>query len=284
MKTQLTTTEHQRDVAGLQYVYPVVSRRAGGVSIGINFNTNNACNWRCIYCQVPNLTRGAAPELNFVALEQELTDFLADIRRGDFFERFDVPPEQRIIKDIAISGNGEPTSLNRFAEALDLIGRVAVASGLLSSLRMVLISNGSLLHRPQTQDGLRCWQRLGGEVWFKLDCAEEKARRLLNGCRQSNRQLLHSLRLCASLCTTRLQTCMVGYRGLTWTERHKQAYLQLLRNLQDDHVPLAGVMLYTVARTSCQPEAADLRVITANEMHDFAARIIELGYDASVSV
>ncbi|PIU16966.1 MAG: radical SAM protein, partial [Gallionellales bacterium CG08_land_8_20_14_0_20_59_87] len=34
----LSTTDHSRDSAGLRYVYPVVSRRAGGVSIGINLN------------------------------------------------------------------------------------------------------------------------------------------------------------------------------------------------------------------------------------------------------
>ncbi|OYZ39127.1 MAG: radical SAM protein, partial [Methylotenera sp. 24-45-7] len=58
-KKTLTTTDHNRDVIGMKYVYPVVSRRAGGVSIGINLNVNNACNWRCIYCNVPDLTRGA---------------------------------------------------------------------------------------------------------------------------------------------------------------------------------------------------------------------------------
>ena len=66
MTTRLTVTDHDRDVAGLTYVYPVVSRRAGGVSVGINLNPNNACNWRCVYCQVPDLVRGAAPVIDVV--------------------------------------------------------------------------------------------------------------------------------------------------------------------------------------------------------------------------
>lgn len=33
---KLEVTNHSRDSAGLTYVYPVLSRRAGGVSIGIN--------------------------------------------------------------------------------------------------------------------------------------------------------------------------------------------------------------------------------------------------------
>jgi hypothetical protein len=47
----LTFSDHNRDVSHLRYIYPVVSRRAKGVSIGINLNINNACNWRCIYAQ-----------------------------------------------------------------------------------------------------------------------------------------------------------------------------------------------------------------------------------------
>ena len=111
MASTLTTSNHDRDVAGLKYVYPVLSRRAGGLSIGINFNTNNACNWRCIYCQVPDLKIGAAPEMNFQLLEQELRYFLDDVLNGDFYQRFQVDENKRTIKDIAISGNGEPTSL-----------------------------------------------------------------------------------------------------------------------------------------------------------------------------
>ncbi len=61
---RLTILDHSRDSAGLIYVYPVISRRAGGISVGINLNVNNACNWRCIYCQVPGLSRGAPPPVD----------------------------------------------------------------------------------------------------------------------------------------------------------------------------------------------------------------------------
>jgi hypothetical protein len=74
----LTTIDHRRDSAGLLYVYPVISRRAGGVSVGINLNTNNACNWACVYCQVDNLTRGGPPPIDLDLLESELKGFLDD--------------------------------------------------------------------------------------------------------------------------------------------------------------------------------------------------------------
>ena len=72
----LSTHDHNRFQKGYQYVYPVVSRRAGGLSLGINLNTNNACNWRCIYCQVPDLVRGTPPAVDIELLERELGSFL----------------------------------------------------------------------------------------------------------------------------------------------------------------------------------------------------------------
>src|SRR5512139_3624429 len=101
MSSPLTVTDHSRDSAGLTYIYPVLSRRAGGLSIGVNFNTNNACNWQCIYCQVPDLKIGAAPELDFRLLEQEFRGFLEQVLSGDFYRHFQVPEDQRTIKDIA---------------------------------------------------------------------------------------------------------------------------------------------------------------------------------------
>ena len=55
----------------------LTASRAGGVSIGINLNTNNACNWRCIYCQVPELARGTAPPIDLLLLEKELAAFVS---------------------------------------------------------------------------------------------------------------------------------------------------------------------------------------------------------------
>ena len=119
----LSVANHDRDSAALRYVYPVVSRRAGGVSVGINLNTNNACNWRCIYCQVPGLGRGAAPATDLAVLETELRDFLGELLHGDFM-RSRVPDDARRINDIALSGNGEPTSSAEFARVIELVARV----------------------------------------------------------------------------------------------------------------------------------------------------------------
>src|SRR5471032_2466439 len=150
----LSTINNDRDSAALCYVYPVVSRRAGGVSVGINLNTNNACNWRCIYCQVPDLTRGTAPPVDLTVLENELRDFLNELLHGDFMHSR-VPEGARRINDIALSGNGEPTSSAEFVQVMAIIARVrrevALRPGsgqaLPETVKTVLITNGSLLYR-----------------------------------------------------------------------------------------------------------------------------------------
>jgi len=147
----LTTTDHGRDSAGLTYVYPVISRRSGGLSIGINLNPNNACNWRCIYCQVPDLKRGSSPKIELQQLKDELDGFLNDVIHGDFYDHYDVAEDLRTIKDIAISGNGEPTSAADFDQVVELIVQSIRQFDLHDKIKLVLITNGSLAHKKIVQ-------------------------------------------------------------------------------------------------------------------------------------
>lgn len=284
MATILTTTNHSRDIAGLKYVYPVLSRRAGGLSIGINFNTNNACNWRCIYCQVPDLKIGAAPDLDFRMLEEELRFFLDDVLHGDFYQRFQVDEGNRIVKDIAISGNGEPTSVKDFDRAVALIGKVASEAGIFPQSHFVLITNGSLVHRSGVQNGLKKLNEFGGEVWFKLDSATEQGRGLINNAGQGCRASVENLLLCAKLCPTRLQTCLLDYDKRGLSQKEKNAFLELLKGIKAEGCELKGIMLYTIARPSLQPESVRLEKLPVETLNAFAEEIRLLGFDVSVSV
>lgn len=280
MTQKLTTTDHSRDIAGMKYVYPVISRRAGGLSIGINFNTNNACNWRCAYCQVPNLVRGAAPEMNFKLLEQELRFFLKQVLDGDFYQQYEVPEHQRVIKDIAISGNGEPTSLKGFGQAIKLIGEVAMEMAVFPNSKFVLISNGSLMHQKDVQAGLKIFNSYNGEVWFKLDSVTTGGRKKINDNKQTTEKTLANLIVATKQCETSLQTCMVDFLSADQAEQERLAYLEFLKN---NKLKLNKVMLYTLARPSLQPEAKQLKKVDGQQMQAFAEKIEKLGYKVTVS-
>ncbi|MEE9547830.1 MAG: radical SAM protein [Nitrosomonadaceae bacterium] len=279
----LNVTDHSRDNVGLTYIYPVVSRRAGGVSVGINLNPNNACNWRCIYCQVPELKRGAAPVIDLIRLEKELYTFLREILYGSFMQE-QVTPSARRIRDISLSGNGEPTSAKEFEQVIELIGKVKYDFDSLKELKLVLITNGSLINRSNVQAGLRRLAKLNGEVWFKLDSVTREGRQHINNTRMSSRRLRNNLQLAASLCPTWLQTCVFKTDGKPPTKIETSAYLEYIEKLLREGVPLKGVLLYGLARSSMQPEAPRLTKVTQGWMESFGRKISALGLTVKLNM
>ena len=273
----LTVSDHRRDRAGLTHVYPVVSRRSGGLSIGINLNPNNACNWRCIYCQVPDLQRGTAPETDLVLLRRELEQVLTDILTGEFHTRFGVPPEHRRIRDIAISGNGEATTAKAFPQVVALIGECCRKFGLAGLCKLVLISNGSRVRDDRVREGLRQWEGLGGELWFKLDSATAAGIERINGVRLSPASVMANLEIAAALCPVWLQTCVFALDGQAPERAEQTAYLEFLEQALRRGVRLQGVLLYGLARPSRQPEAERLAALPAEWLETFAGEIGRLG-------
>jgi wyosine [tRNA(Phe)-imidazoG37] synthetase (radical SAM superfamily) len=275
---RLSVTDHSRDSAGLRYVYPVVSRRAGGVSIGINLNPNNACNWRCIYCQVPDLARGTAPPVDLPLLEKELGGFLHELQHGDFMQH--VPPEARRINDIAISGNGEPTSAQEFAEVIEVIARYKPVD-----LKLVLITNGSLIQRDNVQQGLRRMAQLNGEVWFKLDRASEAGMQRINDTKTTMDKVRQNLVTAIACCPdTWLQTCWFALDGAAPGAQDEDDYVNFIKGLLRGGIKPQGVLLYGLARPSLQAEAPRLSALSSEQMESFAARIRMLGMDVRVTV
>jgi wyosine [tRNA(Phe)-imidazoG37] synthetase (radical SAM superfamily) len=280
--TDLNIADHSRDSAGLLYVYPVISRRAGGVSVGINLNPNNACNWRCIYCQVPDLKLGTAPPVDLLLLEQELRSFLHELLHGDFMQRR-VPEGARRINDIALSGNGEPTSAEEFVQVIQLVGRLKLELQLPSDIKLVLITNGSFLHRDYVQQGLRLMAEQNGEVWFKLDRASESGMLRTNDTRTSMNKVRDNLRASIALCPTWLQTCWFAVDGEPPSKQDENDYLEFLSSLLREGSQLQGVLLYGLARPSLQAEAPRLSALSVEQMESFATRIRALGVTVKVS-
>jgi len=274
----LTTTDHSRDSAGLTYVYPVISRRSGGLSIGINLNPNNACNWRCIYCQVPDLIRGSSPEIELQQLKDELDGFLKDVIHGDFYDRYDVAEDLRTIKDIAISGNGESTSSEQFDQIVLLIGQSIKQFQLQNKIKLVLITNGSLAHKKVVQTGLSSMSIINGEVWFKLDSATNTGLKNINHAGLSIERVKQNLKIVSALCPTWLQTCMFKLDGKLPAESELKSYLQFLSWVKEEGLEIKGVLLYGLARPSMQAEAPRLSNLSEEWMNSFADDIRKLDY------
>lgn len=275
----LTIHDHNRAVAGYAYVYPVISRRAGGVSVGINLNPNSACNWACIYCQVPNLTRGNAPTIDLVLLEKELRGFLTQATTGDWLEQ-NAPQDARALQDIAFSGNGEPTSAREFPQVVALVGRVLQDYQLLGKVRVRLISNGSLMHRKPVLDAVAALSAINGEVWFKIDRATSDGMAVINGIAGNIAGVKRRLLACARRCPTWVQTCWFTLDGQAPSEDEFAAYLALLGEVR---TAIDGVHLYGLARQPMQPGVERLAALSVEQLQAYGQRIRALGMQVQLS-
>jgi len=279
--SRLDSLNHDRDAAGMTYVYPVVSRRAGGVSVGINLNPNHACNWHCAYCQVPDLVRGSAPDIDLSQLESELRAMLDDILCGSFMQQR-VPEDVRKLCDIAISGNGEPTSCRSFGAIVQRIIDVMQERNLSIPLR--LITNGSYIQKAHVQEGLRLMAENHGEVWVKVDAVTAEAVQRINGVSLDAGQLFGQAKTAAGLCPSWIQTCMLAWDGAEPYESETSAYLAFLQRLKDEHVPVRGVLLYGLARPSMQQEARHISALGREWMQKMAGRVEAIGWPVSLSL
>ena len=278
----LSIEDHNRFQEGFEYVYPVVSRRAGGLSLGINLNTNNACNWRCIYCQVPDLIRGAPPPVDLEVLEEELSVFLSQILSGSYLED-QVPKGQRRLNDIAFSGNGEPTSAPNFADAVKTIHGVRLRANVPEAVKTVLITNGSLMHQHKVMKGVRDLAGINGEVWFKIDRATIEGAQLINDTKINKPRIMSNLEASAKACPTWIQTCLFKLDGLHPADSDLDAYVQLIGEAVAKGIPFKGILLYGLARKSHQPESARLSKLDDGWLNAFAYRLRDLGVTVNCS-
>src|SRR5579872_5621594 len=167
--------DHRRTFAENRYVYAVVSRRSKGVSIGLNLNPDKVCNFDCVYCQVDRATPGLDRDVDVPRLLDELEAMLDLVLSGELFttERFaQTPPALRRLNDIAFSGDGEPTTCPEFAQLVNAVVDIKRRRGL-DDVKIVVITNATMFHRPTVRDALAVLAANGGEIWAKLDAGTE---------------------------------------------------------------------------------------------------------------
>jgi len=280
---RLSTRDHDRGRIGKTYVYPVLSRRARGLSVGINLNPNQACNWRCVYCQVPGLIPGNAPKIDLELLEVELREFL-DPKVLAAWLADHAPEGARTLRDLALSGDGESTSAAEFPDVVELVGKLMHQFGHAGRVPLTLITNGSLVQQPLVQAGLRGIAGLAGRVWFKLDSATDSGMRELNSSALGIEKQRRNLVTCASLAPTWIQTIALARGGEAPSALEREAYLALIRGLVAERVPLKGVLLYGYARPSQQAEAPELAALPAEWMERFAFEIRAAGLPVELSL
>jgi wyosine [tRNA(Phe)-imidazoG37] synthetase (radical SAM superfamily) len=248
-------TDHARLFEQNRFVYPVLSRRSGGISIGVNLNPDKICNFDCIYCQVD---RTRQSETQFVAMDgllDELRATLDLVSSGAIYEteKFrSVPMRLRRLNDIAFSGDGEPTTYKNFDEIIQACAEVKNdAAGRWASVidtKMVLITNASMFHRPHVQRGLEILDRNNGEIWAKLEAGTEAYYQLVDRTPIPFRQILDNITTAAKVRPLVIQALFMRVNGEPPSPTELEAFCDRLNEIMAAGGKLKLVQVYTVAR------------------------------------
>ena len=124
-----TAFDRPRDFIGNRFVYAVISSRAGGLSLGDKY-----CNFKCTYCEVDRSQPSRENKLDVDVMAMELRKTLACIQSGHLVERpwfHSLPSELLRMRQVALSGDGEPTLAPNFVEAVEAVVRVRALGGFL---------------------------------------------------------------------------------------------------------------------------------------------------------
>ncbi|MEN6407620.1 MAG: radical SAM protein [Thermoguttaceae bacterium] len=243
-------SSHPRQFSTNCYVYPVLSRRAGGVSVGVNVSPDRACNFRCVYCQVDRSLPKGDDFVDLARLAEELDETLELVRSGRIFEgpQFrGAPPALRRLNDIALSGDGEPTAFANFEQLVDVCAAARRRLGL-ADLKIVLITNATLFHRPSVERAMAVLDANGGEIWAKLDAGTENYYRQVNRSTTPWPRILKNIRNAAKVRPLVIQTLLLRMHGQGPTSEELDAYCDRLNEITAAGGRIRLVQIHTIAR------------------------------------
>jgi wyosine [tRNA(Phe)-imidazoG37] synthetase (radical SAM superfamily) len=253
-------------------VYPVLSRRSRGISIGVNLNPDKVCNFDCIYCQVDRRSEAETKFVETDRLLEEIDHMLSLVAGGALFddEPFrDVPAERRRLNDVAFSGDGEPTTYRNFDEIIAMVAELKRKHGL-PEVKMVLITNASMFHRPAVERGLAILDENNGEVWAKLEAGTDEYYQLVERTKVPFRRVLDNIIAAAKVRPLVIQSLFMRIEGALPPEMEIDAFCDRLSEIVAAGGKLKLVQIYTVARP---PAESFVTSLTGEEMEAIAAKV-----------
>jgi wyosine [tRNA(Phe)-imidazoG37] synthetase (radical SAM superfamily) len=267
---RLTFQDHRRALDQNRYVYAVVSRRSKGLSIGVNLNPDKACNFACPYCQVDRNIPGGARKIDTEKLGEELGGLLGLCSSGDLWSvpPFDTAAEKyRRVNDIAFAGDGEPTACPDFTAAVSETVRQRELHGL-HGVRLNLLTNATLFHRPRVREGLEVLWNAGGEVWAKLDAGTEEWFHRVDGTKLPFQRVLDNIAWAAAERPLVLQCMFHSFGGEGPSEAEAEAWAGRVGDIVGQGGSLRMVQVYTVAR---KPSVPSVQPLQESRLEEIAA-------------
>ncbi len=273
-QTKLSVYDHPRLSEYDRLVYPVVSRRAGGLSLGINLNPEKSCSYNCVYCQVDRTVKieHLKPDLDHII--SELDGWLETIKKGD--GRF----QDQELRDISIAGDGEPTLKKMLPE---LITRLVEKKNQfdLQNVKLVLFTNGTNLNKTDLLDTLDGFTENNGEIWFKLDFWDEASYQKINRSSISYDKIIGNLNLVGKKYPLVLQSCFFSTNNEAVALSGFQGYVQLINRLIGEGVKLKQIQIYTTARKPAESYVTPLSDEEMDDIYQYLSERIDCDIDVT---
>ena len=263
----MTPERHPRGAWGDSVVYPVVSRRARGLSLGINlFPDRKVCDYDCPYCEVPTFSN---PDARLVEgdIERELRRF--------FVERWPLYKNEYELKDVSVSGSGEPTLSPFLGEALRSAKRVLdeeIAYGeARSTVPIVLITNSTGFLRPEVANILADFSKEARfRIWAKLDGGTEALHTALSRSALSLSEIVGGILDISRRVPLTIQTMILSDSRSGRILFDAAAYASTIAAIAANGGQVEAIQLYTVAR---RPAESWVTPLSDEAMADLARRI-----------
>jgi len=261
---------HERRWADNLYVYAVVSRRSHGVSVGINLNPGKECNFDCIYCQVD---RSVPPSVRKVDLERVALELDAVLRAEADGSLYAAPPFSALapgargVRDIAFSGDGEPTTYPHLKEAFELAAAARGRFGL-EAAKLVLLTDAAYLSKPSVREALTVLDANNGEIWAKLDAGTEEYFQRIDRPNVSLTRILESIRDAARVRPVVIQSLFMRVNGHAMPEAEVEAYCDQLNWLLAEGGRIKAVQIHTIARKPTDPSVTPLADAEVDRLAD----------------
>jgi wyosine [tRNA(Phe)-imidazoG37] synthetase (radical SAM superfamily) len=265
--TAETLSAGSRSFFGNRFVYAVISQRARGLSIGINLNPDKFCNFDCVYCEVDRRQRGAVPRVQLEVMAAELRQMLGLAQQGRIRELpgYESAPEELLeLKEVALSGDGEPSLCPNFAEVVETVVHIR-AQAAFPFFKIVLITNATGLHSAEVKNGLRLFT-LEDEVWAKLEAGSQEAMDRINRPRNSQPNcpapsLALVLENILNLGRERpivIQSLFPLLDGSEPVSKEIDQYVQRLRELREAGAQISLVQIYSAHRPAVRRNCGHL--------------------------
>jgi wyosine [tRNA(Phe)-imidazoG37] synthetase (radical SAM superfamily) len=253
-------TRHPRRFEDNRFVYPVLSRRSEGISVGVNLNPDKVCNFDCVYCQVDRTTQSETQFVEMSQLLEELEDTLRLAASGELFEHpqfKDTPAALRRLNDIAFSGDGEPTTYRNFDEIIQACAELKRRLSL-DAVKMVLITNASMFHRAHVQRGLAILDQNNGEIWAKLEAGTAEYFKLVDRTPIPFQQILDNITTAAKVRPLVIQALFMRVHAEPPSQAELEAFCDRLNEITAAGGKLKLIQVYTVARQPAESFVAPL--------------------------